>query len=79
MNYVNLYAWCTCSTAGGIQGSYTVNVTVNENADESARVALLTFKCGTYEKKMKVSQTASPGYQLVWNDEFDSDKPAMQP
>lgn len=70
-------AWCVCSMAGGIQGSYSLDVTIAENGGESARIAWLTFKCGTFEKKVKVSQTASPAYRLVWSDEFDSSKPSL--
>ncbi len=70
-------AWCSCSLAGGIQGNYTLDVTTGENIGETTRMALLTFKCGTFEKKIKVSQAASPSYKIVWSDEFDSNKPSM--
>jgi hypothetical protein len=70
-------SWCSCFPIGGIRGNQSVTIKVNENSESTAREAMLTFRNGSYLKTMKIKQAASPGYKIVWQDEFNTDKPSM--
>ncbi len=79
-------SWCTCSASGGLSGTSSLAVKVDENQELSSRTALITFKRGSYSKSIKVIQGVSPnvesivvpqGYSLIWHDEFNTNKPSM--
>ena len=67
-------------TQGATQQQGTVTVTVGENPYTEARTATVTLMSGTARKTIAVSQAAAAeaayyapeGYQLVWQDEFNS-------
>lgn len=49
-------SWCNCSVTGGLKGETKIVVSVEANALEDARAAVLTFKSGSYSKKYTVNQ-----------------------
>ena len=79
--------WCVVSPSGGIQGISPVKVTLQENRTGPERETVLTFRYGGKILEVPVRQglneedlpkppppmTVPEGYELAWNDEFDTD------
>ena len=80
----NCKEWVTLSPANGTSRSATVNVRIAKNTDYAARQGRIVAMSGTARAAIDVSQQAAErpatdpsikgpeGYELVWNDEFDS-------
>ena len=70
----------TVTTQGATQQQGTLTITVAENPYTEARTATVTLMSGSARKSISVSQAAAEeaaynapaGYQLVWQDEFNS-------
>ena len=80
----NCKEWVTLSPANGTSRSATVSVRIAKNTDYAARQGRIVAMSGTARAAIDVSQQAAErpatdpsikgpeGYELVWNDEFDS-------
>ena len=70
--------WCQVSPSGGLEGNWTVTVTISENLTRNARETSIDFRCGSVRKSVAVKQdrkeetiNVPEGYSLVWQDEFE--------
>ena len=76
--------WCTVSPSGGVAGTTPVAVKIAENNTYETRMNTLTFRYGSASTTVEITQTgkekpAPPagitvpeGYELDWNEEFDT-------
>lgn len=74
-------SWCTITPASGYNGQTSMKITLSKNGMNTERTAVLTFKSGTYTKKLSVKQAAATipnyvpaGYTLKWQDEFNDSR-----
>ena len=74
-------SWINCSPSGSVNLTGTVEVTISANTDSDARTGTIVLKSGTARSTIDVDQLGKPadtsiiapdGYELVWNDEFNS-------
>ena len=79
--------WCSVSPSGGIKGTSSVKVTLTANRTGQERETTLTFRYGSQSLTVPVLQGLNEedlpkppppmeipeGYELAWNDEFDTD------
>lgn len=69
--------WLTVSPGGGIAGDTALTVKISENDGVRPRESALTFHYGSQSKSVPVRQDYNdavetpPGYELVWQDEFN--------
>lgn len=76
--------WLTCTPSSSIETTGTVTIQVDANPKTAIREGLVIVKAGSSRDTVRVTQAAKPetpvdpnitvpeGYQLVWNDEFES-------
>lgn len=71
--------WVTLSNLEGKNGDTALKISVDENDNLTNREAVVLFKGDRIEIKLLIKQEANEipsfvpqGYQLVWNDEFDT-------
>ncbi|MBQ8062265.1 MAG: family 16 glycosylhydrolase [Bacteroidales bacterium] len=78
--------WCSVSPSGGIKGTSTVKVNLQPNRTGKERKTAITFRYGQKTMEIPVSQALNEddlpkpapamvvpdGYELVWNEEFES-------
>ncbi|MFA6677080.1 MAG: family 16 glycosylhydrolase [Bacteroidales bacterium] len=74
-------SWINCSPSGSVNLTGTVEVSISANTSDDARTGNIVLKSGTTRSLIEVNQSGKPvdtsiiapeGYELVWNDEFDS-------
>lgn len=80
-------SWITCNPSSFGSPTGTVSVTVAKNPRAEARQGSVIIKVGSKRVTIPVAQEAGPpseiiapaGYELVWNDEFDTgDRPSSE-
>lgn len=77
-------SWISCNPTSSISNSATIEVTIAENRSKAERKGTVVVKSGTVRKSISITQSGRPdlppdpsivvpeGYELVWNDEFNS-------